>query len=222
MDMDSGACTDMDGCADYPCHEFAGCRDAKAPPTSQALPPTAQWVPPEAHTDDRTCVCLTGYNGDGELCLSDGTADVGTTASPSADAAASGAGTDGDSKTILTVFVILVVMTVVIVTMFVYSMYCKRAGGASFGGPSQQQMYGGNSFNNPMYSTGGYAPSPMAAQAMQQRGGSFSGQPQYATAEQLGAGSGDETYGPTGPGDDGYLSVVGANGQNLDHPGTSF
>ena len=212
MDVDTGECTDMDGCKEYPCHEHAGCRDTKAPPVSQALPPTTQWQPPEAHTSDRTCVCLTGYRGDGELCLPDGTMDVATTAGPDSAASASGEGTAENSQTIVIIFVVLVIMTVLIVSLFVYSMYCKRVGGATFGHPSQQQMYG-NSFNNPMYNTGGYAPSPMAAQAMMQPRASFSGSPQYATSEQVGGGGSmdDDTYGPSGPGGDGYLSVVGAN-----------
>lgn len=216
MDAATGQCTDMDACATYPCDENAACADGRAPPASAATPPSKQWMPPEASVGDRTCVCLQGYKGDGELCISDGS----VTAKPEVTTieSASASGTDGeDTTTILVIFVTLVILTVVIVSMFVYSMYCKPAiGSATFNPRGSMDI---NAFNNPMYQMGGQQQVMDPRMSMQMMGGQQmmqpSAAPQYAVAQAGQTGDGQETYGPMA-GEDGAVGYIAVNGATAD------
>ena len=87
-----GSCGNLDACAETPCHPNADCMDYP-PPRAGGL-------------DGRSCVCQTGYRGDGEICLADGNDAAGAIGTSETNETA---GSDGGVIAIGVIIILLLV-----------------------------------------------------------------------------------------------------------------
>lgn len=122
-----GACVDYDGCAGVPCDGNAACADKPAPAVDYSYVPSTAWKASKGHSSDRSCVCLAGWRGDGELCVEDKNSAGGLGGGVDADGnaievdpmAATGEEKNGNSMTPIVVImgIVVVVGLVAVIAM---------------------------------------------------------------------------------------------------------
>ena len=165
---ENGQCVDMDGCAGLPCSINAACKDAQAPDPTNARAPADVWQPTTLDKESRSCVCLKGFRGSGEVCVgkdgvavgADGQVDAATLADADDDAASSLASAiaETSSNPLLTVSIVLCVVIAIGLGGLMYARWKHgaadgtgvQAGTGSYGDGQAQGPGGQYAFNNPV------------------------------------------------------------------------
>ena len=116
-----GSCGNLDACTETPCHPDADCLDYP-PPRAGGL-------------DGRSCVCQTGFRGDGEICLAEGNGVAGSTGTGTSETD-SAAGSSGGVVAIGVVIILLLVggIAAVLYTQRTKGESVKLGGGSQFDG----------------------------------------------------------------------------------------
>jgi len=176
---EEGKCEDFNACTASPCDPNAACADKPPPTIDTVYKPAKAWFPPTGHPTMRTCVCLPGFRGDGELCVEDASSAGGlgggideegnAIVEPNDDgnAAASASDTKSSTGTIKAVVglmgLIVVVGIIAVIAMRLqerrqsadllrpYEQYATGGGGGGGGGMMMQPQGGMTSFVNPAF-----------------------------------------------------------------------
>lgn len=188
----NGQCVDIDGCAGVPCSINAACKDAQAPdPNRNTIrEPVDAWVPNVLDGTARSCVCLPGFRGNGEICVdgdgnvagAGGAVDVDALLDADDDAAAALAGIvagseSGGKNPLLSISIVL---CIVIAIGLGGLMYVRWKHGAADGAGVRTasgvyrdgQVHGPASpyaFNNSVVNGGAGGVPPIVAEVMKQQ-----------------------------------------------------